>query len=338
VLCLKPGPDILIEHKRRRVWIEAIVATDGDPARPDSAVEDHSGKIPDEKIILRYANAINAKHAKYAAYRNSGIISKDDAYVVAINGYPLSYRWAEPEIPRVLKAVFPIGAYEVLIDREKREIVGTRHQFRPAVKKTSGSEVPTQIFLDDHYCDISAVLYSCANGYSNPPMGADFIVVHNPLASQPLPLGMIPSDREYQATTVKDGYELTCHAGTIARSRELARPAIRYSKRILAFLLAGVSAYALSFAADLLFGRFWGFFPDSVWVSIATWSGTFAILLVIAGRLSDSRWVTVLPFGLFGALAFLGAIVGSHRHSYFVAALMLLVAYWRWRMQSRVEG
>lgn len=216
VSCPKPGPDILIEHEGRRVWIEAIVATDGDPARPDSAVEDHSGKIPDEKIILRYANAIDAKHAKYVAYRKNDIVGTDDAYVIAINGYPLSYRWAEPEIPRVLKALFPLGAPQVFIDRGTGEIVGARHQFRPSVKKASGSVVPTDIFLNDSYCGISAVLHSCASGYSKPPMGVDFVIVHNPLASQPVPLGVIPSGREYQATPVKDAYQLTCHAGAVA--------------------------------------------------------------------------------------------------------------------------
>ena len=46
VSCPKPGPDVLIEYQGRRIWIEATVATDGDPTSPDSAVEDHSGKIP----------------------------------------------------------------------------------------------------------------------------------------------------------------------------------------------------------------------------------------------------------------------------------------------------
>jgi hypothetical protein len=51
-------------------------------------------------------------------------------------------------------------------------------------------------------------------------MGVDFIVVHNPLTSKPLPLGMIPSDREYQASPVKDRYELRCHVGTVAIPQE----------------------------------------------------------------------------------------------------------------------
>jgi hypothetical protein len=75
VACPKPGPDNLIVYQGSNIWIEAIVATDGDPAKPDSAIEEHSGMIPDAKILLRYANAIMAKHAKYEIYRKAGRMS-----------------------------------------------------------------------------------------------------------------------------------------------------------------------------------------------------------------------------------------------------------------------
>ena len=217
VSCSKPGPDALVEHEGQRLWIEATVATDGDPTKPDSAVEDHSGNVPDEKILFRYANAIDTKHKKYLLYRDNGIIGKSDTYVIAINGYPLSYRWAEPEIPRILKALFPIGPLEMLIDRKTKMALGTRYQYRPAVKKISGSPVSTEIFLDQQYCGISAILYSCASGYgSSSPLGTDFILVHNPQASQPLPPGFLPCGREYRATAVKEGYEVVFQAGSLA--------------------------------------------------------------------------------------------------------------------------
>ena len=63
--CPKPGPDILLERDGRRLWVEAVAATDGIPGRLDSVVEpnpDGSGRIPEEKIVLRYANAISEKY------------------------------------------------------------------------------------------------------------------------------------------------------------------------------------------------------------------------------------------------------------------------------------
>jgi len=106
---------------------------------------------------------------------------------------------------------------------------------------------------------------------------------------------------------------------------------MKHVKRIAALLLGAGSAYSLSFASDLLFGRLFGLFPDTVWLPIGTWSGIFAILFYAAASVSDKRWPTVVPFALFGALAVLGGVVGSHPHSYLVAAIMLLVAFWRWR-------
>ncbi len=121
-------------------------------------------------------------------------------------------------MPRILKAVFPVGAYEFLLDRKSGDIVGTRHQFRPVVKKLSGSEVSTDIFLDAQYRGISAVLYSCANACSRPPMGEGSILVHNPTASQPLALGTIPCAREYEAKPQGDDYELSWHPGAVGQN------------------------------------------------------------------------------------------------------------------------
>ena len=109
VSCPKPGPDVLVESEGQRIWIEAVTATDGDPAKPDSAVQSDSGAVPDKKIILRYTNAVAEKHLKYRGYLTRKIVRENDAYVIAVNGYPLTYRRRDAEIPRILKAVFPIG-------------------------------------------------------------------------------------------------------------------------------------------------------------------------------------------------------------------------------------
>jgi hypothetical protein len=60
--CGKPGPDILIERHGNRACVEAVVATNGVPGLPDLVAEpnpDGSGKIPEEKLVLRYADAIS---------------------------------------------------------------------------------------------------------------------------------------------------------------------------------------------------------------------------------------------------------------------------------------
>ncbi len=53
--CPKPGPDILLEVNRKRIWIEAVMAT-------------ADREIAEEKTILRYAQCILEKHRKYLGY------------------------------------------------------------------------------------------------------------------------------------------------------------------------------------------------------------------------------------------------------------------------------
>lgn len=207
------GPDVLIEHAGRRIWVEAVSATDGEAGKPDSVTQPELGKastVPDEKIILRYRSAIGAKHVKHADYLSSGIVSPDDPYIIAVNGYAISYRWADGEMPRILKAVFPLGHLQFLIDRSTRKLTGSQHQFRPNICKLSGAAVSTDLFTGRHCGGISAVLHSYANACmtAQPLAGTDFLLIHNPLAANPLPRKLIRSRREYTATPDEDGYSL----------------------------------------------------------------------------------------------------------------------------------
>jgi hypothetical protein len=214
VSCRKPGPDILIEHQGRRIWIEAVTATDGEPGKPDSIsapVLGEANTVPDEKIILRYRNAIDEKHRKLEGYITNNIVSRDDSYVVAVNGYALSYSWADAEMPRILKAVFPLGALQFIFDRETGKLTGSSHQFRPNIYKKSGSEVSTEVFVNEPCAGISAVMHSSAYAcMTKQPLGSDFLLIHNPIAIAPVPRGLLVSPREYWATPVDNGYELQC--------------------------------------------------------------------------------------------------------------------------------
>jgi hypothetical protein len=219
--CPKPtGPDIVLSLNGRRVWIEAVTVTNGDPEKPDSVIEpnpDPKSTFPEQKIILRYTNAITEKHNKYLKYCENGVVADDDAYIVAVNGFPLSYQWADAEMPRVLKAVFPIGALQFLLDKETSKITSTRHEFRPSIPKSTGKEVSTEIFANEHYRGISAIVHSYANACMGLPMGSDFLVIHNPYAAQPVARGLIVADREYWVEELGGKKELVCHHGQLTR-------------------------------------------------------------------------------------------------------------------------
>jgi hypothetical protein len=211
--CPKPGPDILLEHEGNRVWIEAVVATNGTLGHPDAVVEPSpDGKIPEEKLVLRYTNAIAEKYRKYRGYFKAGIIQKNDAFVIAINASALGYKFAraERDAPRFLKAIFPIGAYQVLLNRQTREIAGHQNEPRFGIVKAGGATVATMSFLERRSRGISAILASFADaGSHRAALGCDFELAHNPMSRAPIPDFVIPAKTAWRAVLNDNGGELT---------------------------------------------------------------------------------------------------------------------------------
>lgn len=214
--CPKPGPDICLELKGNRIWIEAVTATNGEPGRPDTLVEPkNGGRIPEERIVLRYTTAIRDKYVKYFRYLRTGIVDRNDAYVIAVNESSLAYRWARAEIdlPRFLKAVYPIGELEMLIERNRndRKIVGAQNRPRFFISKANKSEVPVQTFIDRRWRGLSAVLCSDVDvSWSRMPLGDDLEIAYNPLARCPLTRGVVPAVREWWAKLDGTEGELFC--------------------------------------------------------------------------------------------------------------------------------
>ncbi len=236
VSCQKPGPDVLLESNYGRVWIEAVTPTNGEPGRDHSLAEPlfpsivvggengkpicptsskfaEDGRIPEEMIVLRYTSAIRDKYVKYLGYLKNGIIDKNDAYVIAINKSRLAYQSAEAanDLPRFLKAVFPVGDLEVLLDKETRNIVGHRNRPRFSIPKGVNSSVSVQLFVSGRKRGISAILCSAANPsqYAS-PLGSDFDVAHNLLCRQPIFRGLVPAAREWWAELNGEEGELFC--------------------------------------------------------------------------------------------------------------------------------
>jgi len=102
----------------------------------------------------------------------------------------------------------------------------------------------------------------------------------------------------------------------------------------IALVLATAAAYAFSFTIDLLFGGLSGVYPSTAFLPVVTWSVISAVAIVAARSIAtNARWLA-LPYVAFGAIATLGAFVGSHPHSFGVAGAMFLHAYIVWRGTS----
>ena len=184
------GPEFFVPLGRRRLWIEAVAPGPG--AGPDRVPEPVFGHpiavdVPVEKILLRFTNALSEKRARYAAALRKGIISRNDAYLLAINSQGIQHAPDGDSMPYFVQAFLPFGPLTVEVDVKTFEIASTFHAYRPAVRKVKGADVSTRSFLDSQDSFCSAVLHSAVDCANYPEvMGDDFAVLHNPQARHPI--------------------------------------------------------------------------------------------------------------------------------------------------------
>lgn len=189
---IKPGPDLRIEGPERSIWLEAVAATKGSgPDQVPEMVLDKVQDVPDELIVLRLRQSIDEKFRKLKRYLEKGIVAPTDPFVIAVNGRAVPFAFLEGEVPRILKALFPLGHITVTLNRETLKTVDERHEYRPLIGKISGGQVPTTVFLNQEYSAISAVLFCNSDLGNHPPdernIGAEFTLIHNPEALNPIP-------------------------------------------------------------------------------------------------------------------------------------------------------
>ncbi len=217
------GPDFLVIENGRRIWIEAICPAP--TGIPSEWIEPKVGTVisfPHTQILLRWTGAIKEKAEKLlgssdgtvSGYIKKGIVASDDSYVIAVNGCqlrsgPFSKLFGISQFPFAVEAVFPVGPYQITIDRNTLEQTGAGHQYRPLIPKPNGQPVPAYTFLDPKFRLISAIWAVDLNGTSSIGNSEPMAVVHNPNAVNPIPTGFLPAHNEYVATqTGIDKYEL----------------------------------------------------------------------------------------------------------------------------------
>lgn len=176
------GPDILISYKDSKIWIEAVNSNNGTSLDVIPDVKfDATQLVPEDEIILRLRNSIEVKLMAYERYACRSIIKVKEPYIIALNSAGLNFM-TNDDIPYILKALFPIGDY---VYNFKDEIM--KIEFRDRIIKEKGSEVFTDIFFNDRYKYISAIIYSNVSAHDfHAELGSDFILIHNPKAINPL--------------------------------------------------------------------------------------------------------------------------------------------------------
>ena len=193
------GPDLLIREPR--IWIEAVAPGPGEGADrvPDFEGIPGAHVVPDEQLKLRLRSAIEEKHDRLLAYEKKGWVRAEEPAIVAVGGAGLGCIHGDLDVPRIVRVAFPIGFKELQLDATGR-VVGRSHQYSPTVRKQSGSEVSTEMFVTPAYSRISALLYSPTDPFRRPTHpGADLTLVLNPHAAAPITPGWFHFMREYHA-------------------------------------------------------------------------------------------------------------------------------------------
>lgn len=154
--------------------------------------------IPVDRVVLRLRTAIEYKAEQLKKHIARGYIKTGQAIVIAVSGAILPYRYSEELTPFIVRAVLGVGNTVLRLDRVTKNPAGRYIEYRGEVRKACEASVKTDLFLNDEYAHVSAVLYSPSCWVHHPRTpGAEFTVVHNPRATSPLPDGWFPLGDEY---------------------------------------------------------------------------------------------------------------------------------------------
>lgn len=207
------GPDFLLIDGSRRVWVEVVCPEPVGISRDWLEIQvNQAASVPHEAILLRWTSVIKDKtdklvgsiDGKVKGYLRTGVVTENDAYVIAVNGCrlrhgPFSALYGISQFPYAVEAVFPVGPLQIHIDKTSLRSVGRGYQERYDIPKPNGASVPTHGFLDPRCRGVSAIWAVDFNGGKVIGSQETSALIHNPLATQPLPRGFLQSDSEFIA-------------------------------------------------------------------------------------------------------------------------------------------
>ena len=183
------GPDFKIDLNGQIVWIEAITATNGELKNPDRIIpldnSEDTTSVNDDQIALRLRYSVESKSDKIKKYLEKNTINENEPIVVAINTSKIDVVFAD-EFIDYANMIFFAKSINSFFKNENGEIIPIKSNY---VKRTKGFCVPTNIFLDNRYEHISAVLFS-KSSYSKcnqKELNDDYLLVCNPFAKNKLP-------------------------------------------------------------------------------------------------------------------------------------------------------
>jgi len=195
------GPDFRFEYDGRTYWVEAVspepMGVPEDFLESPKPGEFKIGNVPHEEVRRRWITAIKAKADKLTGYRAKGIVGDDDAYIIAVNGcqlgaFPIHH--GVSQFPYAVEAVYPAGPIAVPVNKETGAFGTPYVSNQWAIKSAQGKPVPTSMFVNERYADVSGIIACTSDRSEEPILSLD--VVHNHFAKVPIPQGLFGEDAD----------------------------------------------------------------------------------------------------------------------------------------------
>lgn len=207
-------PDICVVEGSSKIWIEAIAPDVGD-AGPDQVrgpvpVNEGGGLVPApiRQAQLRTTSALWTKTQKVDRYRRDGVIARAEPALIAIGAGRFGIYVPEEPLPLVLSAVFPIGPEVVTLNVETGVVSDPRFQPSFQIERTGGT-IPRTAFLEPQFSGVAGVIWSRASIGNMSRQDRPLSLVHNPLATAPMPTLWGVWDREFVTTRSGDEWLTT---------------------------------------------------------------------------------------------------------------------------------
>ena len=203
------GPDVFVTLGERRVWIEAVCATEGDEGRPDSVPplepeKNWPGHI--NQCVLRILNSLGKKAKRFKNNLEEGVVGHGDILVIAISSGQIAMLC--PDLSEcMLRSLYGVGDIVLTLDGFPAKIVDSNRQHIENIRKTSGVKVKVRPFVDGSMDHVSAVLTSCVNAFSpSSTLGSDFVLYPNLSCRNQWVRNLLPVAEEWSFEEDEDGW------------------------------------------------------------------------------------------------------------------------------------
>lgn len=210
------GLDIWIENIKG--WGEFVAATDDEAGKKKNL----EGVIfPSENYhLLRLTSVIDSKISKIKKDIEKGLVKKNNPIILFVSSGGLRDPFLltpQGSVSSYLRTVFPLGEV-VLYVRPTEGSSEMRRDYKLGIPKKN-TFISNDFFLKEENAHISAIIFSfqtILQHFFFPELefksGDDFVIVHNPLAKNPMPIGLLKGHHEYKCSlengmlSIKDCY------------------------------------------------------------------------------------------------------------------------------------